>query len=138
MVWVKPTSVNINYVNLPKDICERHKNVILSADIMFVNSIPFFITVSRHIKFTTVEPLDDRSDKTILAAIRNVVKLYKQRNFNVTVILADPEFNSLNTELQNNNILLNTTAMQEHTPEVKRQIRVIKEQVRAAWSTLPY
>ena len=35
-------------------------------------------------------------------------------------------------------INLKTTAMNEHVPCIERQIRVIKEQMRAVWITLPF
>ena len=45
----------INYLVKPKNILENNKKITLSIDIMFVKKIPFVTTISRHIKFTTVE-----------------------------------------------------------------------------------
>ena len=46
---------------MPEDDLQANRNVTFSADIMFVNKIPFFTTVSRDIKFTTVEGLEPAS-----------------------------------------------------------------------------
>jgi hypothetical protein len=42
---------------VPRGIMERYRHVTICADIMFVNQIPFFVTISRNIKFGTIEAL---------------------------------------------------------------------------------
>ena len=44
---------------LPPSIKEKYMEVTLGADIMYVNGIPFFITISRHIQFGTVARIKD-------------------------------------------------------------------------------
>ena len=51
----KPKPVVINYMVMPKSILENNKDITLSIDIMFVNKITFVTTISRHVKFKTVE-----------------------------------------------------------------------------------
>ena len=88
-------------------------NITLEADILYVNHIPFFITVSRNLKFGTVEYLHNRNRSSILEAIENVVGLYNKRLFNVRTMLMDPEFESLELNLQNQvQITLNPAATQ--------------------------
>jgi hypothetical protein len=53
-------------------------------------------------------------------------------------MLMDGEFVPLRNELSSNGIVLNTTAANEHVPKIERQIRVIKERVRATRHTLPF
>jgi len=36
-------------------IISSHKNGDIAIDIMFVNGIPFLVTISRHVKFGTAE-----------------------------------------------------------------------------------
>ena len=57
----KPKPVVIDYMVMPKNILENNKNITLSIDIMFVNKIPFVTTISRNIKFTTVEVIQKRT-----------------------------------------------------------------------------
>ena len=59
---------------------------------MFINAIPFFITISRNLHFGTVEVLPNPQEATIKNKLRAVIHLYEQRGFRVTSILADPEF----------------------------------------------
>ena len=42
----KPEPVKTETVYIPKEIRELHKEVTLTIDIFFVNSIPFFVTLS--------------------------------------------------------------------------------------------
>ena len=46
--------VTPDYVAIPRDFLALHRFVYLVSDVMFVNNIPFLITVSRGIKFVTV------------------------------------------------------------------------------------
>jgi hypothetical protein len=55
-----PLPVKLSFANVPDSIMARYHNVILGADIMFVNRIPFFVTISRHLQFGTVEALPNQ------------------------------------------------------------------------------
>ena len=57
----QPTQVITDYVKLPHSVLEKNKHVTLSIDIMYVNIIPFVTTISRNIKFTTVEAIQNRT-----------------------------------------------------------------------------
>ena len=54
-----PTRLVTDYVNIPSSVLEKNKHVTLSIDIMYVNRIPFVTTISRNIKFTTVEAIQN-------------------------------------------------------------------------------
>ena len=43
----KPTVLALDCINIPKEIANIKKTVFLTADIFFVNRIPFFISLSR-------------------------------------------------------------------------------------------
>ena len=49
-----------------------HRNVVLVCDIMFINRIPFLISISENIAFTTVENIGDRTLKNVEKAIVNI------------------------------------------------------------------
>ena len=51
----QPRPVVSDYMEIPEEIKQMNRDVELSADIMFVNEIPFLVTISRRIMFTTVE-----------------------------------------------------------------------------------
>jgi hypothetical protein len=47
----RPAAVRPEYVGIPDDLYERIKNVTLTADVMFVNGLPFLVTLSRDINW---------------------------------------------------------------------------------------
>ena len=61
-----PSTVKIHMADIPTSIISRYQKVTVSADIMFVNKIPFFVTISRHIKFGTAEFLTNQKTVSIL------------------------------------------------------------------------
>ena len=52
----KPSKVTINkYNEMPEEIFDKHGEVTLAVDIMYINGIPFVMTTSRAIHFGTAE-----------------------------------------------------------------------------------
>jgi hypothetical protein len=113
-----------------------YENVTLSIDIMFINKIPFFITISRHLHFGTVESITDRQTSTVAAALTRVISIYRRRGFCVTSVLANPEFESLTNTMHD--IPFNFCAQDEHVPDIERYIQTVKDRVRSCFTTLPY
>jgi hypothetical protein len=52
--------VKLDISPIPRNILLLYCKVTLCVDIMYVNKIPFLITISRHIKFTTIKLLANR------------------------------------------------------------------------------
>ena len=65
-VWTQPPAVRVQNYNIPLQVMQQYRHVILSAEIMKVNNIPFFMTISKHIKVGSAGKLDNIEDKTIL------------------------------------------------------------------------
>ena len=57
----KPDRVRVEYVEIPRDFVKLHKHVMLVADVMFVNGLPFLVTSSRGISLVTIEYLPLRT-----------------------------------------------------------------------------
>jgi hypothetical protein len=125
-------------VAVPPDIINNNKYVTLSCDIMYVQQILFFITVSHNLHFMTIENIPNRKAQTLIACCDNVFNLYNSRGFVIENVLMDMEFETLCDELTRRNVKLNTTSASEHVPDVECQICVVKEHVRAIYNTLPY
>jgi hypothetical protein len=139
-VHKRPDPVKIDYANIPGSVMSRYRNVVLAGDIMFVNKLPFFLTISRHIKLSTSELLTNRKIETIFEATKRVYQQYMKRGFKVTSILMDGEFDTggYRGELSALGITLNVVTAEEHVPEIERHIRVIKERARSVINTLPF
>jgi hypothetical protein len=127
-------------LQLPPEIKEQNKEVFLTLDVFFVNKIPFLVTLSRKIVFTTANHLANRKMATIFKAFKEIYKYYLQRGFRITEVHADHEFDALRSFVNDmpRAPRLNITSADEHVPEVERRIRVIKERVRAVRHSLPF
>ena len=132
----KPDHVTIDYVEVPRDFLDRHRNVTLTADVMFVNGLPFLITLSRGINLVTVEFATTRTAANLCKLLKRVVTLYAAADLKVQTVMMDMEFQPLQELMPY--IVVNTTAANEHVAEIERRIRVVKERARAIINTLPY
>jgi hypothetical protein len=110
----------------------QYQNVTVAGDIMDVNTIPFFMSVSRHIKFGTAEMITSETSKTLLTAIKEVKHAYAQRGFALRTMLLNGQFEPLHVDLAGLGlgITMNGVARDEHVPEIERYIRTVKERAR--------
>ena len=122
----------------PDTIIEQYGNVMLSADIMHVNGIPFFVTRSRHIHFGTVDVLPSLQAIDIVAALCRVVNIYAHGGFQVTMALMDGAFAGLHDVCNQLQVTLNTTSRDEHVGDIERYIRTVKERMRGISNTIPF
>ena len=119
---------------VPHDIMRIHQRITLTVDIMFVNTIPFLVTMSRNMHFGTVEALPNRQTSTIKSKLQSVFQLYQHRGFIIDALLADGEFEAIRPWFP----MLNCCAADEHIPDVERYIRTIKDRARSTYRMLPF
>jgi acetolactate synthase regulatory subunit len=124
------------YLKVQREIINLNKNITLTVDIMFVCGLPFMVSISRKIKFTTVGYLPGRKQPILVNLLRKILRLYQHRGFKIETALMDRNFECLRDDTPE--LTLNTTAASEHVPDIERQIRVIKEHMRAIRSTLQF
>jgi len=136
----KPIHVARDFVKIPSEIVKLHKEVYLTLDLFFVNKIPFLLTLSRNICFTTVNHLADRKLAHIFQAFLSVYKLYLNRGFRIVTVHADGEFAPLQALIHDmpGGPMVNLASANEHVPEIERRIRVVKERARAHRHSLPF
>ena len=105
---------------------------------MYVNKIPFFITISRFLKFGTAVLIADQKHETLIAVTRDVCNIYKKRGFILQTVLMDGQFEGITGGLAGFGITVNTVARGEHVPEAERYIRTIKERARCVYNTMAF
>jgi len=136
----KPAPVAKDYVKVPTELLRLHKEVFLTIDIIFVNKIPFFLTLSRKICFTTVNHLANRTVAEIFKAFKEIYQYYLQRGFRITTVHADGEFEPVAALITSmpGGPAVNLASANEHVPEIERRARVVKERCRASRHDLPF
>ena len=60
MTRKRPTRVDTELVEVPPEIFDRNRNVVVVADLMFVNGLAFLVSVSRGLTLVTVSYLSTR------------------------------------------------------------------------------
>lgn len=109
----KPGKVRTDCVEIRRGLNLFNKSVTLVADVFFVNGIAFLATLSRRIKFLTVEHITNRTAGRLKDGLNKVCRLYGGALYKVNVILMDMEFDTT-TELMPH-ILVSTAAALEST-----------------------
>ena len=103
---------------------------------MFLCGFPFLVTYSRSIKYTTAEFIPTWTVVQLSNCLMDVVYGYARGGFVVNLMLVDMDFEKIKDMLTM--VEVNTTAAQEHVPEIERRIRTIKERVRIVTSDFPF
>jgi hypothetical protein len=132
----KSIPVDGRIAGVPNAIRSKFQSVIVAVDIMYINKIPFFLTISRGLHFGTVETIRTRHMDVVLKAVKRMIGQYTRRGFRVDAIHADPEFTPLQAALPR--IGFNFCAQNEHVPDIERFIRTVKDRVRSAYNMVPF
>ena len=137
--WVrgKPKRVDEGIVSIPVSIMERCRGLTLTADVMFVCGLPFLITLSRKVRFVTVQYVPCRTAPELANAVKNVLKVYHRSGFKPRLALMDGEFDKLRDRLADS-IEINVAGMNEHVAEIERMIRQVKERCRCVNADIPF
>ncbi|KAL7480351.1 hypothetical protein ACHAW6_006042, partial [Cyclotella cf. meneghiniana] len=107
-----------------------NRYVTVVADVMFVCGLPFLISLSRRIRFVTVEFIPNRTAGELCNALKNILKLYNRAGFIIQCACMDNEFEPLRKKLLGK-LVLNTTAADEHVGEIERKIQHVKTRTRS-------
>ena len=100
-------------------ILKYYGEVTLCMDLMYVNKVPLLVTLSRNVKFGTVEAVADWKEATLLKCVGAVVTLYRKAGFKVTTALMDGEFMPFRGGLAELGLTLNETSRDEHVGDIE-------------------
>ena len=136
----KPMPVVSNLIQIPRELLNLHSRVFLAVDIFFVNSVAFFMSISRKICYTATIHLKNRKHKSVLDALKQTLTFYAQRGLHIKFIHGDGEFESLRSQIEAlpGHPRLEVAAPGAHVPEAERRIRVIEERSRDIEASLPF
>jgi hypothetical protein len=109
-------------IPIPVQIFKQYCNMTLAGDIFQVNGIPFFATISHHIRFVTSDMVTNQKAQTLISSIKQVCTHYAQRGFRITTMILDGQFEPLRGNLADLNIALETCGHDNHIPEAERHI----------------
>ena len=96
------------------------------------------MTISKHIKFGTTGKLDSMENKIIVKHFKLVFGLYTNRGFQVKLVMAGNQFESLRGDIAELGANINVVSCDEQVPKIERYIRTIKECVCATNNMTPF
>ena len=137
-VRTRPHKVVSNYIEIPDRLLDAHKRIVLCIDIMYVDNLPFFVTVSLNVKYFTAYYLKDRTKESLMKAIDVSFTSYNNAEFIIVEVRGDNEFECMREELEQNKIEVNLCSADEHEPNIERMIRFFKERYRTTKHSQPY
>ena len=91
-VRCKPASIVTDYVEIPREILESRKELEVLPDIISIHKLPLLVSISRRLKFTTIEYLSSKNDITLVTSINKIVSYYRSHVLHVGTMSVDPEF----------------------------------------------
>ena len=91
-VRTRPHKVVSNYIEIPDRLLDAHKRIVLCIDIMYVENLPFLVTVSLNVKYFTAYYLKDRTKESLMTAIDVTFTYYNNAEFIIVEVRGDNEF----------------------------------------------
>ena len=98
------------YTGIPWALYERHKYVTLTADVMLVNGIAFFVSLSRGTRLYTCEHVPNQKAKQLSKSLRRIVNLYARGGSRGRTIMMDMEVERVKEQEGIELVDVNTTA----------------------------
>jgi hypothetical protein len=117
----KPHPEARDFVKVPVELSKLHKEVYLTANLFFVNKIPFLLTLSHKICFMAINHLVDRTVPQIFMAFKEIYQYYLHHSFHITMVHVDGEFAPLKVLIESlpGGPLVNLASPNEHVPEIE-------------------
>ena len=100
-VRTKPKVVVKDYIEVPRELKLRNEDVDLCADVMYIQQVPFLITISKRIKFITILPIASRSHKLLCEAFDQTFRVYNVYGFRIKSLHVDLEFETSHEVMDN-------------------------------------
>ena len=131
-VQVKAKRTKEHKISIPEDFYRLHKIVTITADVMFISSIPFLVTFSKKVKLGTAEFVPNRSTRMLDKSLWKVLMVYARGGFFVNLALMDKEFDKIKYIIPF--LEVNITAARENVGKIERYLRGFQERVQCTTS----
>ena len=73
----KPASAVTDYIEISREILELRKELEVTTYIMFINKLPFLVSIIRRLKFTMIEYLSSKNEIALVNYNNKIVSYYR-------------------------------------------------------------
>ena len=117
----------------------QQKHQILHMDLMFVNEIPYLISVMDPIEYVQINRLKGKDDWTIWRGVEQHIRFAERFALSISLVRVDDESAVASDFFQSKlGERLDIGGAGTAVPVVERKIRTVKERIRAVINTLPF
>ena len=127
-----------DFVEVPPELKKAHQGIKLCANVMYIDSKPFLVTIFKNLHYITIYYLKDEKAATLRLGIDAAMRKYNKAGFEIKEFHADNQFECVRASLEDNEIFVNIVPAKAHQPDVERAIRLIKERFRALCNSLAF
>ena len=121
------------------EITEKHRDIELCMDTMFINECGMLTAIDRWIRFRSVVPIDTKTQSDYYKALDVIFRQYNKGGFVIKTIYCNGEYLTMMNKVSDNlDVVMNYTNASGHMPEAERNNHTIKERIRATFQRLPY
>ena len=91
----KPKPVRKDFIKIPKELIEKHHDIELCMDTMYVNECGMLTAIDKTIKFRSLVPMDTKNHEEYYRAIDQILRHYNNAGFVITTIHCDGEYRGM-------------------------------------------
>ena len=127
-IRTKPPMVVEDEIKISQVLEPMRQSIVIDADLMFLNKMPFLISVTQRIVFTTIEWIKDGKTPTLANELDHVLTFYKIYGCKVKQLIFDIDFKNKKIEkvLGEHQVMPNWCEAKEHALRIKCRIRMFK------------
>lgn len=117
----------------------QQKQQMMHVDLMFVNNIPYLISVMDPIEYVQITRLKAKDDWTIWRVLEYHMRFAERFGLSISLVRVDDE-SAISSEFFQSKLgeKLDIGGAGTAVPVVERKIRTVKERIRAVINTLPF
>ena len=106
----KPKPLRKDLVEIPAEITEKHHDIELCMDTMFVNKCGMLTGIDRSIRFRSVVPIDTKTLDDYYEALDIIFHQYNKGGFVIKTIYCDGEYRAMMNKVSDNlDVVMNYT-----------------------------
>ena len=116
----KPKPVRKDLVEIPNKITEKHRDIELCMDTMFVNECGMLTAIDRSIRFRSVVPIDTKTQSDYYKALDVIFCQYNKGGFVIKTIYCNGEYRAMMNKVSDDlDVVMNYTNASDHMPEAE-------------------
>ena len=94
---------------------------------IFVNKIPFLVTLLQQVRFATIENLPNRWAPMLLKGIQSVISIYNKQKYSISTIFMENKFEVLEAGFNQVKVTLNTTVLNFSHCHVRQSTQKVRQ-----------